>query len=77
MFKRKNRNLLQENITINGKRISFYGRTKAELTKKIAEYKEDETMGLLRKMFVADNNYFIACPKCENLLRSHYGKEIC
>lgn len=46
MFKRKNRNLWQENITINGKRVSFYGRTKAELIKKIAEYEEEETKGL-------------------------------
>lgn len=37
----------QESITINGKRKFFYGRTKAEVYKKIAAYKEADERGKL------------------------------
>ena len=46
MTRRKN-GLWQEAVTINGKRIFFYGRTKNEVLKKIKAHKEKEERGEL------------------------------
>lgn len=46
MIKRKD-GLLQESLTINGKRKYFYGHTKAEVLRKIQQYKEKEQRGKL------------------------------
>jgi integrase len=45
VYKRKDRSLWQEDLVINGKRKSFYGRTKPEVLRKIAAYKEAEAHG--------------------------------
>ena len=41
--------LIQRQVTINGKRKSFYGKTERELNRKIAAYKEDRKNGRLFK----------------------------
>ncbi len=38
---------LQRQVTINGKRVVFYGKTERELNRKIAEYKEERKDGRL------------------------------
>lgn len=45
--------LLQRQVTINGKRKVFYGKTERELNRKIAEYREEKQRGRLFKA-VAD-----------------------
>lgn len=46
MYKRKD-GLFQEALTINGKRRFFYGKTKADVLRKINDFKEKEENGLL------------------------------
>ena len=44
MYRRKN-GLYEKQITINGRRVAFYGSTEREVLKKIAEYKGEVKKG--------------------------------
>ena len=45
--KKRSDGLMQRQVTVNGKRKVFYGKTERELNRKIAEYKEDTARGRL------------------------------
>lgn len=45
MGKKRDDGLLQRQVTINGNRKVFYGKTERELNRKIAEYKEERVKG--------------------------------
>ena len=50
MATRRPDGLIQRQVTINGKRKSFYGHNERELNRKIAEYKEETKHGIKFKV---------------------------
>lgn len=50
MASKRKDGLIQRQVTINGKRVVFYGKTERELNRKIAEYKEERKDGRLFKV---------------------------